>query len=201
MPFFQEETRSYAHCRQCDLVFVLRQYLPSPQEEKARYDTHQNEVNDSRYRDFLSRLHKPLVEKLSVGMKGLDYGCGPGPALAHMFRESGFEMFTYDPIYAKDDQALNRSYDFITCTETAEHFHFPGNELKTLNGLLNPRGWLGVMTERLEDWNQFPQWYYKNDPTHVSFYSRTTFEWVARYFGWTPHFIERSVVLFENEVL
>ena len=44
--------------------------------EKERYLEHDNRVDDEAYRSFLSRLASPLKEKLSIGAKGLDFGCG-----------------------------------------------------------------------------------------------------------------------------
>ena len=43
-------------------------------------------------------------------------------------------------------------YDFITCTETAEHFVAPRDDFLRLDGMLARGAWLGVMTETLDDW-------------------------------------------------
>jgi hypothetical protein len=43
-----------------------------------------------------------------------------------MLAEAGHAMALYDPFFRPDPAALERDYDFITCTETAEHFHHPG---------------------------------------------------------------------------
>ena len=60
---------------------------------------------------------------------GLDFGCGPGPALANMMQSDGYEMEIYDPFFFPNKDALSKKYDFITCTETAEHFFNPHDEL------------------------------------------------------------------------
>ena len=39
----------------------------------------------------------PLIERIKLNSIGLDYGCGPGPALSLMLREKGYQMFNYDP--------------------------------------------------------------------------------------------------------
>jgi hypothetical protein len=103
-----------------------------------------------------------------------------------MLREQGFRMRDYDPCFAADPGTLECTYDFITCTETVEHFHQPRTEFDRLAGLLRPGGLLAVMTEWLdEDENRFENWWYARDPTHVSFYSRQTLTWIARQWSWT----------------
>ena len=174
--------------------------LPDAQTEKARYLLHENDPGDEGYRGFLNRLAKPLVERLGNGMEGLDYGCGPGPALAGMLEEAGHRMRVYDPFFERDDEALRRTYDFVTCTEVVEHFHRPADEFERLDGLLRPGGWLGIMTSLVVDDEGFADWYYRKDPTHVVFYKRDTFEYLAARFGWECEVIRTDVVLMRKRL-
>lgn len=167
-----------------------------PEAERARYATHQNHPADPGYRAFLSRLADPLVARLTPGATGLDYGSGPGPTLSVMLEEQGFEMAIHDPYFEADPGALARAYDFITCTETVEHFFRPGDELERLAGLLRPGGWLAIMTEVFEDREPFHDWWYARDPTHVCFYRGRTMEWIAARFGWSLDRPHRNVALF-----
>lgn len=169
---------------------------PSPQEERAHYAHHQNDPNDARYRRFLSRVSEPLAPRLRPGGVGLDFGCGPGPTLSVMLREQGFDIRDYDPYFVPDDLALQSTYDFITCTETIEHFHCPADEFERLDRLLRPGGWLAVMTEILDTDERFPTWWYVRDPTHVSFYRHDTMRWIARRRGWQTHQPSKNVVFF-----
>ncbi len=177
--FFEDEIRHYFRCPSCSLVFVPPEEFLCPVEEKKRYDLHQNSPDDKRYREFLGRLFNPLREKLPTGSKGLDFGSGPGPTLSLMFKEAGYPMTIYDAFYAKNPEALREQYDFITATETLEHVHNPKKELDQLWACLRPHGWLGIMTKLVLGKEKFSKWHYKNDPTHVSFFSRETFEWLA----------------------
>lgn len=190
--------RKYRECRGCGLVFMHPDGRPTPVEERARYDTHENDPGDPRYRAFLSRLAAPLMERLSPGAVGLDYGSGPGPTLSVMLTEAGFPTENYDPFFAPDTEALERTYDFLTCSETAEHFFQPAREFQTFDRLLRPGGWLGVMTERPPRDVALADWHYARDPTHVCFYRRRTMEWIASEHGWAPEFPHRNVVLFRN---
>lgn len=194
-PFARDGSREYLSCPVCALVHVPRAYHLSPVEEKRRYDTHRNSPEDAGYRRFLSRLIEPLAARLGPGAEGLDYGSGPGPTLSIMFREAGHAMRDYDPFYAPDEAVLQRRYDFVTCTETAEHFARPGEEFARLLRLVRPGGWLGVMTQMLEPQVRFDQWYYKRDPTHVAFYSEASFRWLAAAYRLHPLFVSSSVIL------
>ncbi len=106
-------------------------------------------------------------------------------------------MSVYDPFFAPDPAVLDGSYDFITCTETVEHFFSPADEFERLNKMLRNGGWLGVMTEMRND-SSFENWWYTRDPTHVCFYRVETMEWIALHFGWTLERPHRNVTLFRK---
>ena len=193
--FSFDTRRHYLRCQQCLLVFVPAQYRLTRELEQREYDKHENAIDDPGYRRFLGRLFDPLVQRLPAGAIGLDFGCGPGPALAQMLIEAGFEVRLYDSFYQPDDSALAGSYDFICATEVVEHLHRPGAELSRLWGLLRPGGVLGVMTKLVIDAQAFSRWHYKNDPTHVCFFSRETWHWWAHEFDADLVFVGADVML------
>jgi hypothetical protein len=190
--------RTYLDCADCRLVFVDPLHRPSAEAERAHYGTHQNDPVDAGYRGFLDRLRAPLAARLAPGAEGLDYGAGPAPTLSRMLQERGFATAVYDPFFAPDAAVLGRSYDFVTCTETAEHFHAPGDEFARLDALLLPGGWLGVMTETMDDTRDFGTWRYARDPTHVCFYREQTMAWIADRYGWTMETPRAHVFLFRK---
>ncbi|TWI65066.1 methyltransferase family protein [Desulfobotulus alkaliphilus] len=197
--FYRGFRRLYWQCSLCHLVFVDAAFLLSPDAEKAEYDLHENSPEDEGYRRFLSRLAIPLLERLGRReLEGLDFGCGPGPALASMMEEKGHSMALYDPYYAPDQKVFEKKYDFITCTEAMEHFYRPEKEWKLLLELLKPGGWLGIMTGRVKDAKAFAGWHYKNDPTHVSFFSRKTFAYMAQQENLMVDFVGGDVVFFQK---
>jgi len=169
-----------------------------PEAEKARYDSHQNDPTDDRYVGFLKRLAIPLSERLLPGARGLDYGCGPGPTMSAMLAEKGFHVDNYDPFYFPDESLLSKTYDFISCSETVEHFFQPRREFERLSRLLRPGGSLGIMTEFLNDMDAFAEWWYHRDPTHVCFYSVKTLDWIAEWQGWLRAYPQKNVVVFQS---
>ena len=195
----QDHLRRSFDCGGCGLIFADPASHLDVAAEKREYDRHQNDPADPRYRAFLNKLAEPLLARLTPdprNMAGLDYGCGPGPALAMMLEEAGMRMAVYDPLYAPDRSVLDRTYDFVTCTEVVEHFRQPAEEWAQLIRLVQFRGgWLGVMTQRVISRERFIQWNYKNDPTHVSFYRDRTFEWLGDHFGFEVEFVGSDVVL------
>ena len=115
-----------------------------------------------------------------------------------MFTEAGHTMRIYDPFYAPDTTPFQQQYDFITTSEVAEHLHQPRQELDRLWSCLKPHGVLGIMTKRVEERDAFSRWHYKNDPTHVCFFSTETFAWLADYWGAELTVCGRDVVVFRK---
>jgi 2-polyprenyl-3-methyl-5-hydroxy-6-metoxy-1,4-benzoquinol methylase len=126
------DDKTYWSCNVCGCKYLDKSYFIDSAEEKQRYLEHNNKIEDKQYRAFLSRLSDPLKEKISLGSNGLDFGCGSGPALADMLIQDGFEVALYDPFFYPNKDVLSQQYDFITCTETAEHFYDPFKEFNTL---------------------------------------------------------------------
>lgn len=191
--------RVYYRCHRCRGTYLSPDQLPTRDEERARYDEHRNDPEDPGYRDFLRRLARPLLRKLPEGSVGLEFGCGPGPALARILTEAGHRVSCYDPFYAPDEATLQRQYDFITATEVLEHLHTPGETLRMLDQLLRPGGYLGVMTEFLTDDSRFAGWYYRQDLTHVVFYCETTLRKIADDLGWEIEIPRKNVAIYRKD--
>ena len=193
--FTRVNSLSYRRCGACQATFLNPSQRLSPHEEYARYCQHRNDPFDKDYRRFLSKLADPLLKRLPPGANGLDYGCGPGPALAYMLREAGHRISLFDLYFFPNPYPLDDLYDFITCTETIEHFHRPAEEFARFDRLLRPGGWLAVMTCFLTDDDRFASWHYRRDPTHVVFYRDATLRYIAHQFGWTCEIPVKNVAL------
>jgi 2-polyprenyl-3-methyl-5-hydroxy-6-metoxy-1,4-benzoquinol methylase len=165
---------------------------------RAHYDSHQNAVDDPGYRRFLARLAAPFLQRLAPGSRVLDYGCGPGPALARMLGDAGHDVRVYDPLYRPDTAVLETTYDAITCSEVAEHFEAPMEEFVRLRGLLRPGGLLGIMTCFQTDDARFADWHYRRDPTHVVFYKEATLRHVAAVLGLAIEVPQKDVAILQK---
>ncbi|WP_309045908.1 class I SAM-dependent methyltransferase [Marinobacter sediminicola] len=188
--------KEYLRCPRCSATIMARKSWLGPDEERAVYELHDNDPGDTGYRSFLEKLALPMLERIQPGASGLDFGCGPGPALAEMMREAGMEVALFDPIFHPAESALSRQYDFITCTEVVEHLHHPAKVFRQLDGLLKPGGWLGVMTCFQTCDDRFDKWHYRRDPTHVVFYREATLKVVAQRMGWTMTVPCKDVAMF-----
>lgn len=168
-------------CGVCQLAYRAREDFPTKEAEKAIYDLHENDPEDIGYRNFLERCAGPLRKRVSQSAEGLDYGSGPGPAMPRLLAPRTVAL--YDPFYAPQREVLRRQFDFVVCTETAEHFQDPASSWQELFSLLRPSGLLAVMTRVRPAVEALPQWNYARDPTHVCLYAAATFQWLAQWSG------------------
>ncbi len=198
--FSRDARRCYRRCFTCKTVFVPPQYFLSSDDERARYDLHTNAPDESGYRTFLRRMLMPMHKRIASGGAGLDFGSGPGPTLCLMFEDLGYRMHIYDCFYADDARVWERSYDFITATEVVEHLHQPYRELLRLWRCLKPDGYLGIMTSRYDDIEDFSSWHYKLDPTHVIFFSMESFLWLSQRWQADLEVIDRDIVILHKRV-
>jgi len=196
--YFADRCRDYFQCHTCSLIFVPPHQFLSVDDEKAEYDLHENIPDNKGYRRFLSRLFVPLQERIKPDSSGLDFGSGPGPTLSLMLEEAGHLMEIYDKFYARNPRALEKQYDFITATEVLEHLHDPEATLGRLWECLKTGGWFGIMTKLAIGKAAFAQWHYKNDPTHVCFFSRATCRWLADQWQADLVFVGKDVLLFHK---
>jgi len=177
--FHESENREYHHCKTCDLVFVPKEFFVSKEQEKAKYDNHQNSIKNEGYCNFLNRLLEPLESYLKSGDIGLDFGSGPGPTLSLLMEKRGYKMDIYDKFYHDKKEVFDKRYDFITSTEVIEHLKDPLFEMEKLWKILKKGGVFGIMTAFRVD--EFKEWYYKRDLTHIRFFTPKTFEWLGIY--------------------
>ncbi len=193
--YYQDKRRDYLQCQRCSLVFVPPHQRLCAQQEKAFYDLHNNDPQDAGYRRFLSRVVEPMTGRIESRSHGLDFGCGPGPTLSEMMKERGHTMSLYDLYYYPDTSVLDRQYDFVTASEVIEHLFKPNEVWHQWLSLVKPGGWIGLMTKLVIDLDAFKNWHYKNDLTHVVFFSQDTFRYLAERDKLELEFIGNDVIL------
>jgi 2-polyprenyl-3-methyl-5-hydroxy-6-metoxy-1,4-benzoquinol methylase len=165
----------------------------SPVDEKLRYDQHQNTSDNIEYIETFKRFIETAITPYPA-TQVLDYGCGPNPVLAELLKSHNLQTDIYDPFYFPTEPQVE-SYDLITSTEVFEHLREPLVTLEHINKLLKPGGYLAIMTKFLPPNDQFVSWRYKDDTTHISFYSPKTFIQISQELELIQHNNQDIIVL------
>ena len=197
--FLNVKGLDYWQCSLCKATMLDPIQFISSNKEKKHYLKHNNQINDTRYRIFLSNLIEPLKDKISIDDMGLDYGCGYAPALADILKKDGFNVELYDPFFFKNENIFFRKFNFITCSEVVEHFFKPYEEFNKIDSLLAKNSWLAIMTSFMTEDYLFENWHYRRDPTHVVFYKKITFKIIANQRNWKINFPSKNIVLFNKK--
>lgn len=190
--------RTFYQCSHCSLIFVPYSEHLSEADEKARYTFHNNNLLDSGYRAHLMTAIAPLLPLVPTNGRGLDFGSGPHTACSEIFKEYGFQVYNYDPYFAPNQEVLKQRYDFITCIEVAEHFRNPAGSFEELHLLLKPGGVLVLSTQIKPVSQRMADWWYARDKTHICFYSRQTFAYLAQKLEWEM-VLASEVFVFRSE--
>lgn len=175
----------YYCCNSCDFIFIDDNHLLSAVEEVVRYRQHDNSPDNEGYVSMLNDFIKKSVLPYKDSIRSvLDFGCGESPVLAGLLKDEGFEVDIYDKFFFPDEIYLHKTYDLITATEVIEHLNKPLDTFKLLRTLLNKSGLISIMTLfHPQDDEQFIDWWYRRDRTHISFYSKSTIEYIAKNCG------------------
>ncbi|NBC58521.1 MAG: methyltransferase domain-containing protein [Bacteroidetes bacterium] len=191
--------KTFYRCPNCKAIFKPSNFFLDPELEKNRYRSHNNDVKDTRYQDFVSPITDAINKNFSKNASGLDYGCGTGPVASHVLEQQGFSVRLYDPYFYPDTSYEDNTYDFIICCEVMEHFYMPDKEFSKLKTLLNHNGKLYCKTKMISDdftVEAFKNWHYKNDPTHVFFYSPKTLQVICQKFGYKSVYFDDKLITF-----
>ncbi|WP_228780113.1 class I SAM-dependent methyltransferase [Aquiflexum lacus] len=188
--------QKYFACQTCDAKLMDSKFWSSKKEEKKHYESHNNDIDDPRYQKFTSPISNYVLKNFTTDSLGLDFGSGTGPVISKVLQDLGYRICQYDPFFAVDPAALQNQYDYIVSCEVIEHFYKPQKEFETFKKLLKPYGKLICMTLLYKEGVDFENWYYKNDPTHVFFYSEKTVEFIKNKFKFESYEIysDRMVV-------
>ncbi len=169
--------RHYHECQDCHLVFVPRSELISPDEEKTRYDAHENSSEDEGYMTYLQNVYACLRPFLDPAWQGLDFGCGRSKVFYNIAAKENILIDSYDLFYHPLQNIWNKKYDFIILSEVIEHLRDPQDVLKRLRSILKMDGLLFVKTKLLPTSKiEFDNWFYKRDKTHIQFFNISSFE-------------------------
>jgi SAM-dependent methyltransferase len=194
--YFNLKERQFLQCTNCLSVFTHPKDFLSTEAEVAHYRKHNNNPEDVKYQNFVSPITNSILRDFEPHHRGLDFGSGTGSPISKLLTDARYDIVQYDLYFHNNQELLQSTYDYIACSETAEHFKDPYTEFKQLYSLLNPKGKLYVMTDRFKpEEREFKDWYYKTDPTHVFLYHDKAFEWIEQHFGFQHLMFEKRMVV------
>lgn len=191
--------KTFLECGICRGIFLPKIHHLDYEAEKARYDLHDNDVENLDYQKFVSPLVQAVLRDFTPFHKGLDFGAGPGPVITKLLRENDFDIIEYDPYYWDNPELLNEVYDYIVCCEVMEHFNTPDKSFQLLKKILKSKGKLYCMTSLYKEDINFDTWFYKNDVTHVFFYREETLQWIQQRFGFSSVELDGKAIIFSND--
>ncbi|MFC0876696.1 class I SAM-dependent methyltransferase [Saccharicrinis sp. FJH2] len=195
---FAFRERVFYQCVNCKSVQVDPDNLPSAEVEKERYSLHNNSIANKGYVDFLMPLIDAVRRFHTVEEKGLDFGSGPEPVLSQILRNEGFSVEAYDPVFRNNPELLDNKYNYLVCCEVIEHFHNPSKEFELLSKMMKSGGELYFKTNLLSRDIDFDSWWYKNDITHVFFYSSKALEYIRDNFNFSALRIEEEYFILKK---
>ncbi len=177
----------FLFCEECDVVFVSSSQVVSRDREKKRYETHNNSLQDTGYRDFLMKTVREISHRFPAGARVLDFGSGPEPALSELLSDAGYHVVSFDPYFSPEPPV--GVFDLVLTHEVFEHFREPRAEIEKILSFLKQDGLFLIRSElRPPD---FEKWWYARDFTHILFASEKTLFWIAQNFKleyelWSP---------------
>lgn len=198
--FIEDKKKKIYHiCLNCGFTFLDPQFHLTRQEEKARYDLHNNNPGDKGYYKWLESFAREAVYPyVKTGSRILDFGCGPEPLLAEILKKAAYSVETYDKYF--DDRPFEGYYDMITSTEVLEHLSNPLLVVEQLKKHLISNGFLAFKTSlRPPKDDDFLKWWYRQDSTHISFFTEKSINSLSTSLHLSLHYCDgKSLIIFRN---
>jgi transcription initiation factor TFIIIB Brf1 subunit/transcription initiation factor TFIIB len=174
-----DRRRTFVRCDMCGLVFVPEEYHLTPEQERRRYELHDNHEHNRGYVRFLSQVADVIGDMRPQPSRVLDFGCGREAVLTALLRRRGFRCDSFDPLYDRPLPPSPGKYDAVVVCEVVEHCRNIRRTFLEIEGLLEEKGTAVVRTQCRDERTDFSCWWYARDPTHINFFSRDTLEYAA----------------------
>jgi hypothetical protein len=171
---FSDGVRSYHYCEKCGLLFVPESGYVSFEAEKERYDLHRNNPDHEGYVQFLNELVSVITRHCSSTCRILDYGSGKEAVLTRLLKERGYDCTAYDPLYNIGNDQKAATYGAVILCEVVEHLRDLKKEIENIKNTAGKSGKIIIRTQSYPSLEGFAGWWYKNDRTHVNFFSART---------------------------
>ncbi len=161
----------YHRCRNCSYISRDEAHRLSADDEKKRYQLHNNSPDNPGYVEWINRFLDFIFKSpLPGGRLILDFGSGPEPVMAGMMENLGYRVFTEDPFFSPEKPG--GCFQLITSLEVFEHLQNPYETLVHLASRLTENGRLCISTEFIpDDMGRFEYWRYRSDETHIGLFT------------------------------
>lgn len=194
-------TRDFYYCPVCELIFVSSAGWLSPEDEKARYADHENGPDNPTYVRYLTGISHEIDRIPIIAPRILDFGSGPDYVLTQVLRKRGFDCEPYDPVYNLGAEHLSSRFDIVIICEAIEHLRDLQKELLLLHHICSPTGYIIIHTELYPRKDDFLQWWYTLDPTHINFFGGTAMDVLAHTLKREVYFTnKKNVVIIGPEI-
>jgi len=180
--FLDEKTYiKYYHCIQCEFISKSPELYQTIEKQKERYTLHNNTEEDEGYKAYFQRFLDFTLPHVGNPKKALDFGCGATSLLSQILETKDITCEYFDPIYYPNTLDNSKKYDLIMSTEVFEHLHHPKKTFESLMSRLEKGGYLAIQTQfHTNDKEVFKKWYYHQDLTHIVFFTKKSFEVLAK---------------------
>lgn len=178
-----EDSRRFYVCKNCRLMFT--ECTISLDEIQKHYQRQYVTIVDW-HKEAQALLE--IVRFAVSPNKIFDFGSGSG-ALTDAFRSMGFEVGSYEPMLHGDFRAerYDSDYDLVILNEVIEHVEDIMQLFDNICSVIRIGGIIFISTfmtdtifsETNKFQGQFRDWWYKDDPTHVSFFCKRTYEYIC----------------------
>jgi len=185
-PFFKD-WRSFFICPVCFFIFTAETVGEEEQRKHfASQDVKEPDFWNHEAQKYI-RFARQFVEPGNI----LDFGSGKG-CLSEALKAMGFDVASFEPMMHGrfDRQAYPRQFNLVVANQVIEHMQDIVCEIRSILPVLEPGGLLffsSLFTDHfIFDRNSpeyFRNWWYKDDPTHVSFYCFLTLDQVGKQTG------------------
>ena len=190
------------YCKECAFIFKDPKAIISTEKELKVYQQHNNSEENLGYvamfQEFIEKTFAPYEAEIT---DVLEFGSGPTPVLASLLSKRGLQVEHYDKFFAPQKVYEGKQYDLITSTEVIEHIADVQALFEFFSQHLKADAYLALMTQfHPNDTDLYLKWWYRRDPTHISFYHPHTFEVLAEKFGFHILFCDekKNVLLQKN---
>ena len=175
----------YFRCESCGFIALDEVHLIDAKSERQHYEKHENSLAcDGYVRMFEEFIEIAILPYHAKSDTVLDFGCGHTPVLTELLKRHGFSVDIYDIYFYPEKIYKDKEYNMIISTEVFEHLKSPMETLQELVSSLKMGGYIILMTQFPHKTDEeFLEWWYRRDVTHISFFTPHSFEIMAKRVG------------------